>query len=370
MSFTISQPKFKKLLTNLNKVISKKTSLPSVLNYAEVVLCPNKAQFTVTDLNMSYSTTVPVESDVFETFLLPIKTILDRVKTAPKDSNITISVIDAHILSISYSGVSSRIETIHLSEWPPLTTRNQHSAFEIDTQILIDTLNKALVTAHKIDTRPVLYSIWFKHHDNGLEVVSSDGYRMSYQKIDIPSFLSFKLLVNSDLISKWLKVVGKKIKGKTLVEISDTQMIFNQENSRTVFGLTEDKIPELDHLIKQVSDVTIEVNREVFLTSVEMLLAFNKYIKLDYDKNCFSVKAASPEEQHSIIVDIVGSTSGFSQNITIRLNTNYLVEALKSFNSPTVFMDFSTEHMRKYSMPFKVYSNDSDLVVILPEVVM
>ena len=144
----------------------------------------NKIKFTTTDLD----TTIIVEKEIKAIdngdVCVPIKRLLPIIRELPS-ANIVIEK-NKNILLIKCENIEFKINTLNSEDFPKIKEKQQISLIKISSQNIEEMIQETSFSVGHEDSNYVLNGILFEVFRDKINLVSSDGRRLSFSSRKLP----------------------------------------------------------------------------------------------------------------------------------------------------------------------------------------
>jgi DNA polymerase-3 subunit beta len=248
---------------------------------------------------------------------------------------------------------------------------------DIDDPIVLDSLlirtiiketNYATATSEK---RPILTGVNFKYLDNHLYCVATDSYRLSQKNVKLRTHSkTFDIVIPNKSLDELSKILDTYNDDVELF-INPNKVLFKMNKILFQTRLLEGTYPDTMRIIPTEFPVVIPFNKEELLAAVERVSLLSprdretnyNIIKLNLRPDYVVEMSSTNNEIGDALEEIIPSSDVTGPAIKIAFSSRYLVEALKSFSSNEILIQFAGE-----VKPFVIKGNlDQDLLhLILP----
>lgn len=173
--------KLRKQLSLLQQVVPRKATL-EVLANAMV----RDGKIAATDMETAISLELPEAGT--DTFLLPVKTVMEVLKYIPGDEMLTLELqpkpnSKSYFLKVSQQGGSATFEVGDAGDYPDIHIKDPRVTGELNGDRLVEALVEALPYCATDNNRPVLTGVTL-YLGSVLQVAAADGFRMSFQSLN------------------------------------------------------------------------------------------------------------------------------------------------------------------------------------------
>lgn len=336
----------------------------------------DRIKLTTTDLNLSISYTTKADVEKEGKIAISAKVIEDIITKMP-DKNITIE-LNEETNTIKIQSEKTKFEVISLNaeEFPNILNKKTDETGEEKTfEILTKDLNKAIkqtaFSAVQNEIGGVLTGICFNIEENTLEMVATDGNRLTRSRIPINSrneaanfICSYRTLVE---ISKLISLVQDK---NLKFTIKGNKIVFEFEDIIFQSGLIEGTYPKYQQLIPTNNEKIATIDRQKFIDSIDRVSVMvnnrTNIMKFNFENSMLEISTDTPEAGSAKeTLDIDYS----SDNLLIAFNYKYLLDCLRNISKTNVKVEMSTNLSAALIKPDDSDNNDEEdnyICLIMP----
>ena len=349
----------------VNHAVSSRNQLPVLLNFL-IQAKKGELKFSATDLEIGISVNVPAKVEKEGEITVPAKTFFDLISNITQDK-VTFS-LDDNVLNLTSEKLKTSFSTIPSSEFPKLFEERGERVGSIKKEDM-GLLGKVVFSASEdIGSRPALSGILIAEGGDGLEVVATDGYRLSLLKgFSLGSKKTRRLLLPARVIKEMLSQKNLPSETELFVSEKGSQVLFAGEDSLLVGRLIEENFPDYAKIIPQDFSTLAFFDREEAQNAVRVCSVFAREaaniirLSISKDKITFSSDASSVGANS---VEVSAKVEGEENEIAF--NSRYLMEALSAMRegnvrfemtgplSPGVFKEEGNKNFLHIIMPIKV----------------
>lgn len=339
--------------------LSSSTSLQGVCLVGE----EKKINFFSTDLNFYYHSILKNESDEKFKIIIEPKKIIEFLTLLP-EAKIEIEIKEKAIV-ISQGKIKGQFPLFSNQDFP-FPPKNTEERQKIKTSFFKENLPFLFFAVSGDETRPVLTGVNFVTNDESLQLVATDGFRLSLLtlKRDLP-FASM-IIPASFLISAQRFISGESEIEFSYLEKEKLLAFFIGDNDIYV-RMIEGEYPPFEKVIPVEKKTTVTIDADEFLRSVKLASIFSKefsnivIMEVEKDSVKFVPKVGQGEED---VIYQEAKIEGETQKIAF--NYKYLidflnqapkkkiiVELLRS-DAPAVFKIEGVENFFHIIMPVRI----------------
>ena len=373
MTFSINRDTLLNNLIIMQKGLPNRTPLPILTNIKFEV---RQDHIILTTSNHDIAIQLMVDGDdlsIEKTGILTIpgKYLIDIVRKVTSN-RIEFTLIEDRIIVIKADRSEFKLRLMDASDYPEVDFLDGTTEpLIIDSELLKTIIRETSYASALSEKRPILTGVNFKYSENNLYVVATDSYRLSQKELKLRSKSEdFDITIPSKSLDELSKILDNATSDVNMY-ISPNKVLFKIDNILFQTRLLEGNYPNTARIIPTEFPVTIPFNKETLLSAVERVSLLSpkdketnyNIIKLQLNKDqSVEIHSTNSEvgDANEVILpsaDVKGSV------INIAFSSRYLVEALKSFNSTEIVINFAGE-----VKPFVMKGNDDEnlLHLILP----
>ncbi len=369
MKLNLLQENLKNSLNYLQKVIPNKPQM-TVLSSILLKVNENKLTLSATDLYLGIKTELIVETKE-EGELIVNGELFKSLINSLESGQITLELKDSFLI-ISQGKTVGRIACQSSEEFPSFPVV-EGGSFSLNLDSLEKIQNLVTFCAGIDQSRPVLTALLLKFKKDGLEVVATDGFRLSDLFLrDINSEQERTILIPAKALSELYRIAKQINVENVEISVSDElkQLLFKLNTVEMYVRLIEGDYPPYEKIIPPSFSLKAEFDGEEFLTQLKRAAIFSRdasnIVKIKIEKDVMIISSASPvsgEYSGEISVNNKSEETG-----EIAFNVNYLIDFINAVKpeslefgmneslKPAIFRDKNIADYFYIAMPFRVNS--------------
>ncbi|HHT55371.1 MAG TPA: DNA polymerase III subunit beta [Acholeplasma sp.] len=302
---------------------------------------------------------------------IPGKFLIDIIRKSTSN-RIEFTLIEDRIVVVKSDRSEFKLRLMDATDYPDIDfLSNDREPLTIDSELLKTIIKETSYAASTSEKRPILTGVNLKYNDNNLLVVATNSYRLSQKEVKLRSKATdFDIVIPSKNLDELSKILDNN-STDILMYVSHNKVLFKIDNILFQSSLLEGTYPNTSRIIPTEFPVVISFNKDELLLAVERVSLLSpkdrdtnyNIIKLRLN-NDHSVELLSTNKEigdaNEVILpsgDVVGTI------INIAFSSRHLLDALRSFNSNEVVINFAGE-VRPFVL--KSTQDDSLLHLILP----
>jgi len=345
MELTVAKKDLLKLVTRMQGVAERKSTMPVLSNVLLAVEGPN---------SLRLAGKVAAEVSKPGSVAVPAKDLLERVKMMP-DGPIRIASEDNATTTLKATGSARRytLRGMPGEDFPPLPVPAEGApTLAIEVDVLRELIQKTYFSISGDETRAHLNSALFEWDGDVVRMVTTDGHRLSKMEVKVEGrqasatmLIPLKAILElRRLCDEIVPEQGKDGRAQIQITQSGSSAFFQGGGSTFSVKLVDAQFPPYSQVIPQNSDKKVRVPRGQFADALRAVsIAASERtggVKLGISGGIMRITSESPESGDGfdeIPVDYAGA------DITIGFNAKYFLDVLGSLQEDDVILGLSGE---------------------------
>ncbi|MGB9637464.1 MAG: DNA polymerase III subunit beta, partial [Microgenomates group bacterium] len=354
-------------LLTASRTISSKAQLPILSN---VLLKATKEglQILATNLEMGVNIKIGAKIEEEGEITIPAK-IFTEIISSLSAERIDLQT-EENILKITTNSYQASLNGLPATEFPKFPSYVSENLFSLPAEKLLEAINQVAFAAATDDSRPILTGILFELEGKNLSLVATDGYRLSFKRIEVsPVEEKISLIIPARSLIEVSRILeeDKEKKEKRL------KMGFTREQNQVVFVFPEMELfsrviegtfPDYQKIIPASFASKMVLDRENLAREVKVVSVFARdsanIIRFKIQKNLLEMSANSPqigENKSSLEAKQEGEEGD------IAFNFRFLQSFLSAVNAQEISLE--TNGPLNPGV-FRAVGDDSFLHIIMP----
>lgn len=369
MKFNVSSSALLSALQSISKVIASKNTLP-ILDSFLFNLEGQKLTITASDVETRLVTSVDVVSPVGSgLFAIDAKRLLDPLKELPEQP-LTFDINDDNMtVNVDYENGKFNLPGQKGDAYPQQKPLNESAiSLTIQSQILLNGINRALFATADDELRPVMNGVYFDIQPENLTFVASDGHKLvrlrnlSIQSKERASFILPKKPANL------LKNLLSKNSDDVTVTFDENNAYVKTSAFEMVCRLIEGRFPNYDAVIPADNPNLATIDRLSFLTALKRVSVFSNQasglVKVQLSENEMVVSAQDIDFSTSAEEKIVCQYS--ATPLSIGFKASYLIDILTNISAENVVLQLADPSRAGVLVPTENEENEELLMLLMP----
>lgn len=361
MKFTVNKSDIAEAVSNIQRAVSTKTSIPALegilLSATETGL-----ELCAYDLELGITTVIPAFVMEPGKAVLSAKLFSDIVRRTPAET-VTVSVDEKNMATLESGYSRFSIIGIPAEEFPELPKLSDSTQISLPGALLKSMIRQTLFAIAESDAKPIHQGSLFSLENGILDVVSVDGYRLAVRRepVDFSEDLSF--VVPGKTLSELLKLI-KDSEEPVEISAGRRHILFKIDNYTVISSLLEGEFLNYKAAIPPESQTEVILKTREAIDSVERvsLLITDRLkspIRCLFDNNEVKLNCTTSMGRASDQLDVEMT----GQSVEIGFNNRYLLEALRNTECDEVKVQLGGP-----LSPMKVVPKEGDsfLFLVLP----
>lgn len=361
MKIRCSQKELSNAVTNVQRAVSSKTSLPALEG---VLIKAKDNKITLCGYDLEIGITTFLECQVIEEgeIVVSAKLLGDIVRRLPENI-VDIKTDDRLITYISSGQADYQIVGISAGEYPELPKFEEMEVITIKSGILKNMIKQTLFAVSDNMSKPIYTGSLFDIEENVFKIISVDGYRMAIRKEIIDCKNNSKFVVPGKTLGEILKLSSEEENNIEII-IGQRHAVFKVDNYSIISRLIEGNFIDYKKTIPEDVKTEVNINTRNLISSVERmsLLTSDKIqspIRCTIDKEeiklfCSTAIGKATDSLHAPIT---------GEEVEIGFNNRYLLDALKNSDTDEVKLQLNGSLTPMKVVPTK---GDSFLFLVVP----
>ena len=363
MKITFISDNLQRKISFLNHAVSTRGQLPILSNFL-LEAKNGKLTISATDLEIGISSSLAVNIETEGKITIPAKNFSDLL-TNLGSQKITLT-LDGKTLILKGEKINASFQTMPAEDFPKLYEEKGEELSTFKKTEIEENILRVVFAAAQDSGRPALSGIFLNEDKKTIDLVATDGVRLSLQKnvFKTKEGLSKPIIVPARIIRELLSIKEDEDVVRVFVSEENNQILFAQGETTLVGRLIGAEYPDYQKIIPQSFDTKTDLNRDELLNAIKICSVFARetanVIKFTLKRERMIVSANSPAVGEDN-VEIEAKTIGEENEIAF--NAKYLLDVLTAVNSEELVFEMTGPLNPGV---FKIKNDDSFLHLIMP----
>lgn len=342
MNIKINRDTLLKPLSAVSGIVERRHTLP-ILSNLLLEAKDEKIVLTATDLEMQISLSVhtPIGGELSTT--ISAKKLLDICRALPENTDINMATTDSRV-QVKAGKSKFNLQTLPAADYPVMTKSASSASATITIgQGQLKRLFKQVEFAMaQQDIRYYLNGLLFEITANRLNVVGTDGHRLSFTSTELSqNYDKQEIILPRKTVIELIKLLDESEEEVT-IEITSGQVNFSFGDIRLISKVIDGKFPDYTRVIPVGHQNSFTADRMSILLSMQRasILSNEKYrgIRLVLGSNSLrliSTNSEQEEAEEELEIDYSGDA------LDIGFNVTYMIDVLNNVNNDQVVFSFA-----------------------------
>lgn len=330
---------FLKALAHCQGVVERRNTVP-ILAHVLLEAQGNSLKITATDLEISFSETLPARIEMHGSTTVSAHLLFDIVRKLPDGAEIELKTSkDGATLNLTSGRSSYNFSCLPAIDFPFITTENLSCTFKIHAADLAQLIDKTRFSMSTEETRYYLNGIYLHSTTDGfLRAVATDGLRLAQAQMELPpeALRMPHVIISRKTIHEIRKII-EELADEITISLSENQIRFTVGASLLISRLIEGKFPDYEKVIPVGNDKILEVNVKAFSEIVDRISIMStdklRPVKMRVTGTTMTISAHSSETGNAI-EELEIKYSG--QPIDFGFNARYILDVTQQIQNETL----------------------------------
>lgn len=261
------------LLKGLNiasRFVATRSQLPILSN---VLLSTTQSGLKIasTNLEMGVCCFIGAKIETEGAITIPARTLVEIIANMPS-GQINLEV-EKEQLTIINQKAKVLLTGILPSDFPKIPDYLEKVDFKLSSSVLNTLKSQVVFSSSSDEARPVLTGVLFKFFEDHIQVVATDGFRLSCKEVDIKTGINEgNIILSAKMIDEVSKIAGES---ETLVEVAilnqTKQVMFSLNNCVMTGRLIDGEFPNFDKIIPKSHTFQGFIEKEEFVKAIKII---------------------------------------------------------------------------------------------------
>ena len=369
MRFIVSSTTLSTHLQGISRVINSKNALP-ILDCFLFELRDGMLTVTVSDSETTMTTTLEVvESNADGRFAITARTLLDALKEIPEQP-LTFDIdLQSLEMTVLYQNGQYSLVGQNANEFPtPVTLGENAVRMDIDAQVLLNGINRAIFATADDELRPVMNGIYFDITTENLTMVASDGHKLVRSKTMSAHGNERAAFILPKKPAVLIKNLLPKEEGLVSIEFDERNAVFTLDNYRMVCRLIEGRYPNYNSVIPANNPNKITIDRLQLLGALRRVSIFSSQasslVKLCMSADSMVINAQDIDFSTSAKETLTCQYAGTPMEIGFK--SSFLIDILNNIPSDDVLIELADPSRAGVITPVEQEEDEDLLMLLMP----
>jgi DNA polymerase-3 subunit beta len=364
MKFSLMQSDLQKALQIVASVVPSKSTLPILETVLLDVSKDGTLTLTATDLDISVRTRRSVQVAEEGRVAVSARRLFEVVRELP-DQEVSLAGDETH-LQLACGRGRYRFVGAPVDDFPELPEIPADKQVGLDPEALQRMIRRTLYAVSTDETRPELTGVFMEIKEGGMQMVATNGHRLSRAGVQTAFKQEKELLLPPKALNQILRL-SPDPKSKIDVSGSKSYARFGVGDTELYSRLLEGPFPDYDRVIPKSSPFSVIMQRADLIASLRRILVLSdaqtRQVKMVFKPGSLQIIAeyqGAGEASEELPIDYDGD------EVTIGYNGGYLLEMLKTFTDEQIVMAFESSVSAGVFKPAKESAEEALMCLVMP----
>ena len=372
MRFIVSSSLLSKNLSALSGVLNTSNTLP-ILDDFLFELKDDSLMITASDLETTMTVTIPLDkAEDPGSVTIPAKILIDTLKTF---SDIPVQfTINKETLGVEISAGEGKYKLSgHKSdEFPVAPELEETIAVSMDSELLVNAINKTLFASGNDELRPVMSGVFFELTPDDITCVATDAHTLvRYRRTDFKATESTSFIMPKKPLNQLKNILGSS-EGEVKIEYNQTNAVFSFINVKMTCRLIDGKYPNYEAVIPSDNPHKLTVDRLSLLNSIRRVAIFanqsTHQVRFKLSGKELLLSAEDIDSSNEAKERLTCSYEG--EDMEIGFNSRFLQEMLTNIDSEEIIIEMSAPNRAGIMHPVTKENEAEDILMLVMPVML
>jgi DNA polymerase-3 subunit beta len=349
MRFSVVKEVILDELQLLQGIVEKRNTMPILANIL-MTAGEDKVEMTGTDLEVGLRTHFPAKTEEPGSITVSGKKIFEIVKSLPDEKMIDFEENDDLMMEISSGKSEFKVLCLPKEDYPlvPEAKFERRVVLPMDRlQEMIDRVYFAIAQEQRYYLNGALLIL----KKDGIELVSTDGHRLSYTSTFVEGLdpgEEVRVIVAKKSLGELRKMTNEAVE----FDRDENNLFFRVGNRMLISRIIESKFPNFEAVIPKDNPQLLRVAKEDFTQAIRRVSLLSsersRGVKFSISKGSLKLFSSNPEigeARDDLEVEYKGT------DIEVGFNSQYLLDFLLSIRSERIRLELKDENSAAVMKP-------------------
>ncbi len=332
-AFLIQKEDIGNILSHLIGIVEKRNAVQQLSHIKIEPVSQSHIKFTTTDMDISITQTVAIESSNISAFTLPAVTLYDIVKKFPQKALIKFQMRKNNI-EITSDGIFFALPFLEAENFPAINAEDFSSSFTLSIDEFTKLFAKTKFAISTEESRYNLTTLCLHTENNELRAATTDGHRLALTSLQRDKVVDFSILLSRKTV---LEIVKLFTKDQVEVSIAHNKAKFVSNNIVLISKLVAAKFPNYQNILPKSYKRIMTVDKESLTMAVDRVSAIYidkaKSVRLQFSDGRLKISTSNSDSSNAY--ELI-NTDYHDEDFDICFNYSYLLEILNHVDTKEV----------------------------------
>ena len=335
----------KLLLQSAIATASRKVAIKSAIPALEGILLQANTQLTISGYNMQTGIRTTLDAEITEegALVLPARLFGEIIRRLPDDI-VTFTSDTGLNVHLTCGDANYNIIAMSADDYPELPEVEDQYSIHIRQQLLRSMIGETAFAVSTDEARPIHTGSLFEISEEGLTVVSVDGFRLALRREPLEGVKggSFRFVAPGSALNEVEKICEDSDE-EAVITLGSRHLLFEVGSKQLICRRLEGEFLDYKAAIPRVNPIAVTASTKALITSIDRVSVVisekqKSPVQCIFDNGRITMSAKTVNGEARDMCPIDGDGNG----LTIGFNNRYLMEALKYAPADAVRLELNT----------------------------
>jgi len=342
MNIKINRETLLKPLSSVTSIVERRHTLP-ILSNLLLEAKDNQIVLTATDLEMQISLAVNTDVGGSLSTTISAKKLLDICRSLPDNAEINMATSESRV-QVKAGKSRFNLQTLPAADYPVMSKAQAASStlVKIAQNSLKRLFKQVEFAMAQQDIRYYLNGLLFEVSGNQLNIVGTDGHRLSFTSTELDQFYEKQeIILPRKTVIELIKLLDDS-EEEVAIEITSGQVNFSFSDIKLISKVIDGKFPDYSRVIPTGHQNSLTIDRTTILLSMQRasILSNEKYrgIRMVLGTNSLRLVSTNSEQEEAeeeLDINYTGDS------LDIGFNVTYMIDVLNNVDNEQVIFSFA-----------------------------
>ena len=341
MKFSCEKIFLQSAINTASRVVATKSSIPAL----EGILIQADSQLTISGYNMQTGIRTAMNADITEKgdLVLPARLFGEIVRRMPDDV-ITFSSDKNFNVRLTCGDADYNIQALSADDYPDLPEVEDQYSIHIQQNILRSMIAETGFAVSTDEVRPIHTGSLFEVSEEGLTVVSVDGFRLALRRepLKLVTGGSFSFVAPGTALNEVEKICND-VEDEAVITLGNRHLLFEIGGNQLICRRLEGEFLDYRSAIPRTNPIAVTADTRSLMQSIDRVSVVisekqKSPVQCVFSDGRVTMTARTANGEAKDVCPI----SGDGKDLKIGFNNRYLTEALKYAPADKVRVELNT----------------------------
>ena len=341
LRFSCEKALLQSAVNTVSRAVAAKSSIPAL----EGILVEGSDRLTMSGYNMQTGIRTAFEAEIHEEgrIVLNARLFGEIIRKLPDDL-VVFAADEKYMVRLTCGDASFEIMGLSAEDYPELPEVDDEYSVAIQQGTLKAMINQTSFAVSTNETRPIHTGSLFEINEQGLTMVSVDGFRLALrrEKIEQLEGGAFRFVCPGSALNEVEKICEDSEEAITVM-LGKRHLLFETGSTQLICRKLEGDFLDYKNAIPRNNPIRLTVDSKTMLSSLDRVSVvisekLKSPVRCIMGSGCITMSAKTGNGEAKDICPVEGD----GQGLEIGFNNKYLMDALKAAPADRVRLELTT----------------------------